>query len=454
MKRSLALCAAAFVSVIPGAAAIESDWDSAALEAELRQALATMATAVGDMTVVETGSGIEAAVAELGVTYLGWDVVFTDVVITATAVGAEVIDFDLAFHGPGVRNQVTGPRGRDLSVAFDRASAMGSWSVPMQAVTAFDLTVDRAIVGPPDPDDDEFAMSVATVAVSAQVSASANGDWRLTETLHAVDLHAGISLLTVATVDRLEFLFELAGDDWHGQRGSWRPQAPYGAAEPALPQHIHAALLAGGVAMPIAGVHGTDKLHFSAVWDIPDPDTATAGFSIGIAGAAPGPTRRYVPEPYMGVVPESLAVGVTMERIPRRLVQEMAVASLTPTSLFRFVSFERGLVRALERAGTIVRLDMLEAEAPEGGGRGSGVAVFDADAAHGMTATAQVTLVGLDELIDRVAAARHLPLDQMILTTLQDYGVARRPERGLSVYDYAIEMASDGTVTVNGEVRP
>ena len=457
MKRSLAPFAALLVAAIPGAAAGQSAWDAAALEAELRQALATVATTVGDITVIETDTGIEAAVAELGIPFLGSDVIFANVIISAAAVDAATIDFDLAFHAPGTPNRIMEPVETGLALTYDRASATGSWSVPMQAPSAFNLAMDRVVVEPTDPDELGVAISAATVVVSTRASISADGEWHLTETFRVADFHAGRSLLTLSTIDRVELSFEMAGDDWHHQRGSlryhtWPRQSLDRVADTAVPRHIQAAVMAEGVLVPLGGTLRADKLRVGTVWDI--STTATARFSMAVAGLSPGLASGYVPAPYLEMLPESGALDLTIEHIPADLARAMVLRSIARQSFRQFPSDGQWFAEALDRAGTTVRLDRFETVAPGGGVRAEGVATVDADALAGATMSSRVTLIGLDELIDRIVEAQHLSLGGWPLTDLRDDGVARAPERGLSVYEYLIEMAADGIVTVNGEVQP
>ena len=459
MKPFLAVLTAVLVAAIPGAVVGQSDWDAAALEAELRQALATVAGSVGDIAVTETDTGIQATVSELRVPNAGWDVVFPDVVITGTPVDATTIDFDLAFAPPGTPARISEPAGIRVALTYGRASATGSWSVPMRAVSAFDITLDRAILRSADTGVRHFSMSAATMAVSSRVSASADGDWHVTETSRFADLHVGQSQLTLATMDHLELLLEVAGDDWPRQHAAWRtltwPQQPFdNVADVALPESIRAAVVAEGVLIPLAGTLGADKLHLGTAWDMPNAATATVGLSMALEGLSPGLARGYLPAPYLGMLPESGALDITIGPVPSDLAREMVLASITQPTLRRSPHNVARLIEALDGAGTTMRLDRFEAVAPEGGVRAEGVAAFDVDAVEDGTISSRVTLIGLDELIDRVVAARHLSLDARPLIDLREDGVALAPERGLSVYEYLIEMAADGLVTVNGEVRP
>ena len=459
MRPFLALLTAVLVAAMPGAAVGQSDWDAAALEAELRQALATVTGSVGEIAVVETGTGVQATVSELRIPNGGWDVVFPDVVITGTPIDATTIDFDLAFPAPSTATRIIEPVGPDLAVTYDRAAATGTWSVPMQAVSAFDITLDRVILRSPDPGADRFVMSAATMAVSTRASASSKGDWQLTETLRFTDLHVGQSLLTLATIDHLETLFELAGDDWRRQHEAWRalawPLRPFDdLVDVALPGYIRASFMAEGVFVPLAGALGAEELRFSTVWDMSNITTATIGLSMAAEGLSPGLARGYVPAPYWGILPESGILDMTVEAIPSDLALEMVLASMTAPTFEQSTYDVMQWIEALDRAGTTVRLDRFEVVAPEGGVRAEGVVAFDADAVEDGTISSLVTLIGIDELIDRVVAVPHLTPEATLFLNLRGDGVERPPERGLSVYDYFIEMGANGVLTVNGEVQP
>ncbi|MBV6633729.1 MAG: hypothetical protein KI792_11945 [Alphaproteobacteria bacterium] len=111
------------------------------------------------------------------------------------------------------------------------------------------------------------------------------------------------------------------------------------------------------------------------------------------------------------------------------------------------------LWHALAQASTEIVLNKGYLDSQEMDLRTTGSALFDNGADYKMVAAANVRLIGMDEMLNRVAqSSTNDPLGQAIilgLRTIQSLGEVGDPIGGRSAREYNLEVESNGRVTIN-----
>ena len=474
-----AVAALAFVPAVAMAQPTEP-WDTAQLETEIRQTLDQLWASETTFTVTETEDGFAVRFPSIIVSGPEVTAEFGEVVLTLTPEDDDRVAFDIRSPSPTLSIAEAGGR---TALAGEAAEFVvtGVWSTRFQEPLSVAVTMGGWTLSAPD---DGTEVRIGSVRYRQDLFQPDGTRWDSEQVVEIGAIEAtqwGERTLTINGVSLQQQVRDYnveaiaAFRERYGLGFVLMPDDPRLGASPAAIQRF----LADGVAAA-TGVFEDADLALTldtlvvpsgdgAIRRIPNlvvalgfedfnTDSAAVSVDVRLSGLTVDDLLQPPPPPLQGYVPGEVRLGVAVEDLPvdsllRTLDSTLRGGPSDPWSSGMVVAPQ--LIALLARQDITFRLRDFTVEAAEGAIRGDAVTRFDPLSALGTTARAEFTLVGFDELVDRLEVVGVPREDISTLGMLRTAGREGEFENGRSVLYYTFEQTAAGDVRLNDmDLRP
>lgn len=180
-------------------------------------------------------------------------------------------------------------------------------------------------------------------------------------------------------------------------------------------------------------------------------DADRARFSLdyghkGLTAAGPTVRREVVPaEGALGLSAVALPLSTIRDAYAKRLREGPSVGDKAADR-----KFDERVVQAMAAAGSELRLDRMDFQAPDAGAGGNGLITFDDATTRGLMGGLTLTLRGFEALLAQAGGNGRNPGPALALFALQGLGRAETDKLGRPIRTYRIEIAQDGRILLNG----
>ena len=478
-NRMAAVATLAFMPAVAMAQPAEP-WDVSRLEAEIRQTLDQLWASETTFTVTETEGGY--AVRFPSLVMIGPEVTaeFGEIILTLSPEDDDRVAFDVSAPSPTMA--ITEANGRAVVTGeFAELSVSGVWSTRFGELLSAAITADGLALSAPD---DGTEMRIGTIRYRHDLFQPDGDRWDSEQVMEigAIDVtnwgqHAvtidGLSLRQWVRDYNVEAM--AAFRERYGIGLAPFPMDPGLVADEAAIQRF----LADGVAAAtgvfedahlavtlenLTGPPGDGDLRRIANLVVAlglddfNSDSAAVSVDLRFSGLTVDDLPEPPPPPLEGYVPGEVRLAVAVEDLPvdsmlRTLESTLRGGPGDPWATGVVIGPQ--LIALLARQDVTLRLRDLTVEAAEGAIRGDAVTRFDPLSALGTTARAEFTLVGFDELVDRLEVMGAPREDIGALAILRTAGREGELENGRSVLYYTFEQTAAGDVRLNDmDLRP
>ena len=447
-------------------------WDIAWLEAETRQLLDLFRVSETEFTVSEIGDGYLIQFPSLVVDLADATVAFSAFDFTLSPQGDRRTAFDIEAASPTLT--ITDAGGRTVARGdFTDFRIGGVWSSRFREPLSTLATLDGFTLTVPD---DGTEVSLGGIRIRQDLVQAENGRWDSEEVVDVRDIEVTQFGRRMVTIEAASVREEMRGYDVETM-AAFRERYDTGlmpvpmdpafytghrSVMPFFTDLIDAAVgvfedasvvvTMDNIAGPArgTGIRRIDNMTFAVGYEDFNSDAAAVSVDLRFAGVVVEDPSA--PPHLQGYVPDEIRIAVAVEQLPVDSMLRTVVTSLrgVPDPVVAGTAVGPQLILLLLRQDITLRLRDHTIEAPDGAARANAVVQLDPMSALGTTAHADFTLVGLDQLIDRLRRMGVPEQDVAALTILQAMGRPGAPEDGGSVRRYIFEQTAAGDLRLNG----
>ena len=451
-------------------------WDTGWLDAEIRQILDVFRASETAFTVSETDNGYVVSFPSLILGLPDSTVAFSAFDVTLSPQDDDRTAFDIAAPSPTLTISDAGGQ-TVFQQHFGDVSIAGVWSSrfrePLSAVATLDwFTLPVA--------DDGTWLNFEAVRLRHDLLPAENGRWNIEQEVEFGPLEVRRFDRLLALIGAVYIRQEALGYDVEAMAAFRQrhdiglipiPTDPSFYADPSTDlARFFADLLdasVGGVedvsyeveleyVSTSIGGGGRRLIHSAELaigYEDIDSDAATVSVDLRLGGLYAGEFWR--PSPAVrgleGYLPDEIRLAVAVEQLPFDSMLRTVATSLrgVPDPIAAGPVIGMQFLALLLRQDIALRVRSFAIEAADGEVRGEAVMQLDPMSALGTTARADITLVGLDGLIDGMQRLGMPDQDIAGLTFLQVVGRPGEPEDGRTVLHYTFEQTAEGELLFN-----
>ena len=450
-------------------------WNTGWLEAEVRQIVDLFRASETAFTVGETEDGYVIRFPPLVFDLPGSTIAVSAFDVTLAPQDDDRTAFDVAAPSPTLTISDAGGQAV-ASVSFGDVSIAGVWSSRFREPLSAVATLDGFVLAVPD---DGTEVSFGAVRLRHDLSPAENGRWDVEQVVDVGEVEVRRFERLLATIEAASFRQEGLG--YHVESiAAFRqrydiglipiPTDPSSYADPRAALSFFTDLLdasAGSVEdvryaatlqnIVVSAERGAaqriDSAELSVGYEDVDSDAAAVSVDLRLGGMSAESFWQpsAVPPALEGYLPNEIRLAVAVEQLPVDSLLRTVVTSLrgAPDPVVAGPVIGMQFLVLLLRQDVALRVRSFAIEAAVGAVRGEAIMRFDPMSALGTTARADITLVGLDGLIDGI---RRLGMpDQEVagLTFLQVMGRPGEAENGSTVLHYTFEQTAEGELMLN-----